>query len=169
MPPRLLCLPGYLQNGRIFAEKSSGLRKLLTKKHGYELDYLDPPIIIEEKAHLPFCLAADEAEAETKWKGIKELGVNRCWWQHKEPGVYEGIERSLEFVTNYIQEHGPYDGLIGFSQGAAMAAFFTNTPHPGLVVAKALGNPSPELSAAGLISGFGFVQSNASAPHKEAF
>jgi thioesterase domain-containing protein len=32
-----------------------------------------------------------------------------------------GIDRSVQFVLDHLLHNGPYDGLLGFSQGAAMA------------------------------------------------
>lgn len=125
--PKFLCLPGYLQSGKVFAEKSSGLRKLLTKKLNYELVYIDPPTIIKTKEDLPFVLAADENEANEKWQLIVDNNLNRCWWVHTEDGRYEGFKEAMEYVVKHIQETGPYDGIIGFSQGAAMSAAVANT------------------------------------------
>ncbi|ODV66677.1 FSH1-domain-containing protein [Hyphopichia burtonii NRRL Y-1933] len=123
---RILCLPGYLQNGKVFAEKSSGIRKLLTKKLGFELDYVDPPIKINTKEELPFKLGETEEEQASKWDAIVEQDLNRCWWVHKDPGTYEGFDEALNYVIEQIKTKGPYDGIIGFSQGAAMAAIVTN-------------------------------------------
>ena len=83
---RFLCLPGYLQSGKILAEKSSGIRKAFTKKLGYELDYIDPPIVIGSPSDLPFSLG-DGAEAEERWQGLVDKNANRCWWQHDLSGL----------------------------------------------------------------------------------
>lgn len=123
---KILCLPGYLQSGRIFAEKSSGLRKLLTKKLNLQLDYIDPPIVIDKKEDLPFSLGESEDEAEAKWASIVDQNLNRCWWQHRSPGNYEGFPSAFQYVVDYVKQNGPYDGIIGFSQGAAMAAMALN-------------------------------------------
>jgi hypothetical protein len=40
-----------------------------------------------------------------------------CWW--REPS-YSGWKLSVDLLMNYIAEHGPFDGLIGFSQGSAL-------------------------------------------------
>lgn len=125
--PKFLCLPGYLQSGKLFAEKSSGLRKLLTKKLGYELDYIDPPTLIGTKEELPFVLSADESEANEKWNQIVANNMNRCWWIHTDDGQYKGFAEAVQYVTEHIKQNGPYDGIIGFSQGAAMTAAITNT------------------------------------------
>lgn len=124
--PKFLCLPGYLQSGKVFAEKSSGLRKILTKKLNYELEYMDPPTVIQTKEELPFVLSADETEANEKWQQIVDNNLNRCWWVHTEDGQYKGFKEAIEHVVSHIKENGPYDGIIGFSQGAAMSAVITN-------------------------------------------
>lgn len=123
---KFLCLPGYLQSGKVFAEKSSGLRKILTKKLHYELEYIDPPTIINSKEELPFVLSTDEGEANKKWQLIKDNNLNRCWWVHTEDGQYKGFKEAIEYVVTHIKENGPYDGIIGFSQGAAMSAVISN-------------------------------------------
>lgn len=125
--PKFLCLPGYLQSGKVFAEKSSGLRKILTKKLNYDLDYIDPPIVINTKEELPFSLAVDEDEASKKWLLIVDQNLNRCWWQHTQTDGYHGFHEAVDCVVKHIKENGPYDGIIGFSQGAAMAAMISNT------------------------------------------
>lgn len=126
---RFLCLPGYLQSGKVFAEKSSGVRKALTKKLGYELDYIDPPMVIPTAEQLPFSLGEGE-EGEQRWKKVVDSNSNRCWWQHDSSSVndkpYVGFEDSLKYVKDYIRDNGPYDGIFGFSQGAAMAAIVAN-------------------------------------------
>lgn len=41
-----------------------------------------------------------------------------------EPVNYEvdGLWESLDWLAGYVDEHGPFDGVMGFSQGACMAA-----------------------------------------------
>ena len=36
-------------------------------------------------------------------------------------GETADIDRSVEYVLEHLLHNGPYDGLLGFSQGAAMA------------------------------------------------
>lgn len=147
---KFLCLPGYLQSGKVFAEKSSGLRKILTKKLNYELDYIDPPTLINSKEELPFVLAADEAEANEKWNQIVENNLNRCWWIHTDDGQYKGFQLAVDYVVSIIKEKGPYDGIIGFSQGAAMSAVMAN------IIGKLLPENGPFKTAV-LFSPFAFT------------
>lgn len=57
----------------------------------------------------------------------------RGWWFSEEeadvfsaleePTVCRGLEEALETVAQALDRLGPFDGLLGFSQGAALAAF----------------------------------------------
>ncbi|WPK24894.1 hypothetical protein PUMCH_002193 [Australozyma saopauloensis] len=149
--PKLLCLPGFLQSGSIFAEKSSGLRKTLSKKFGYELTYIDPPVTISSLDKLQFPLAPTAEEAQEKWKDVEKANCNRCWWIPEGSDPYVGFNQSLETVVNYIKENGPYDGIVGFSQGAAMAAIVANS------IERLLPEHGP-FRVAVLFSSFAFVQ-----------
>lgn len=44
----------------------------------------------------------------------------RCWW--KGAAAPESLEPALRGVLAFVDEHGPYDGLYGFSQGAGVVA-----------------------------------------------
>ena len=147
---RVLCFPGFLQSGKLFAEKSSGIRKLLTKQLGFELDYIDPPELIQTKEELPFILGLTEEESSTKWGEVVSNNCNRCWWKANEPGVYDGFNTSMDYVVDYIKKNGPFDGIIGFSQGAAMAAMVSNSIHR-------LIPDHPYFDFSLLISGFVFI------------
>lgn len=126
MSKKILCLPGYLQNGSTFAAKSSGIRKILTKKLNFELDYVDPCHKIESWREFSFPIAPTPEESDKTWESIVASGNNVRWFEHKEPGVNIGLEESVEYLIDHIKQNGPYDGIIGFSQGAAMAEFLTN-------------------------------------------
>ncbi|RHY38851.1 hypothetical protein DYB34_002877 [Aphanomyces astaci] len=49
------------------------------------------------------------------------------WWDanHHTNAVYPGWERSLEFLKREVTAQGPFDAIIGFSQGAMMATLLT--------------------------------------------
>jgi hypothetical protein len=43
------------------------------------------------------------------------------WWTiHND--AYNGISEALDFIRSYDLSHGPFDGVVGFSQGACLAA-----------------------------------------------
>lgn len=116
---KILCLHGFLQNGKVFSEKSSGIRKLL-KKSNIQLDYIDGPTILDKK-DLPFQID------DTKWQEILDASLNKAWFYHDDISQNLDISEAIKTVVNHIKENGPYDGILGFSQGAAVTAIITNT------------------------------------------
>ena len=54
------------------------------------------------------------------------------WWRRKnDTAIYQGIEKGLARVAETIQDEGPFDGVIGFSQGGALAAMVASLLEPG--------------------------------------
>ena len=77
-------------------------------------------------------------------------GNPRGWWNAAEAAerpatskAYVGLEDSLALARQTLQEHGPFDGLLGFSQGATLGALLCLAP-----------SPLPPLRFAVLVSGF---------------
>ncbi|KAM3854891.1 esterase OVCA2 [Vipera latastei] len=100
---RLLCLHGYGQSARRFRARTGALRKALRGRA--ELLYLDAP------HRLPAQPEGEEGEAP------------RGWWLEAgpEPGPEAEPEAALRAVAAALAALGPVDGLLGFSQGAALA------------------------------------------------
>jgi hypothetical protein len=51
------------------------------------------------------------------------------YYRHDHPDGtvdFEGLEESIQFLVNCIKLQGPFDGILGFSQGAAMATLLTD-------------------------------------------
>ncbi|TPW18397.1 MAG: ovarian cancer-associated protein 2 protein [Halothiobacillaceae bacterium] len=51
-------------------------------------------------------------------------GKNWCWYRADDakPPIYHGIEASLAYLANIVATEGPVEGVLGWSQGAVMAA-----------------------------------------------
>lgn len=141
--PRLLFLHGFLQNGKVFSEKSSGIRKLL-KKSNVQCEYLDGPVELQPK-DLPF-----EMDDE-KWKATLDAQVNKAWFYHSSISSELDLSNAIKYVSEHIKENGPYDGIVGFSQGAALAAIITNKITE-LVPAH------PEFKVSVLVSSYSFTE-----------
>ncbi|SCV03319.1 LAME_0H09472g1_1 [Lachancea meyersii CBS 8951] len=116
--PKLLFLHGFLQNAKVFSEKSSGIRKLL-KKANVQCDYIDGPTTLEKK-DLPFELD------DEKWQATVDAQLNKSWFYHSEISKELDLTQAIQAVSDHIKSEGPYDGIVGFSQGAAVAAIVTN-------------------------------------------
>lgn len=105
---RILCLHGYRQNEELFREKTGSLRKQF-KKYA-DLVYISAPLV-------------PNVESE-------ERGDVRAWWFSRENDHFSsndvcstatGFEKSVSLVYDYVHRNGPFDGILGFSQGASMA------------------------------------------------
>ncbi|XP_023673782.1 esterase OVCA2 [Paramormyrops kingsleyae] len=120
-PFRILCIHGYRQNGSTFREKTGALRKLLKKQ--VELVYIDAPHRVPGEG-------AGQKEGEQEIAGGEE--DPRGWWfsdvqaksfdAGQECEASLGLEESVEAVRQAVQGLGPFDGILGFSQGAALVA-----------------------------------------------
>ncbi|KAL4402799.1 hydrolase [Malassezia pachydermatis] len=50
----------------------------------------------------------------------------RSWWR-STGDVYEHWDESLAYLQQFCREHGPFDGVLGFSQGASVAGVVSAT------------------------------------------
>lgn len=97
----------------MFRERSGGFRKLF-KKH-IDFTFMSAPHRIPEDVNL----ARPEEEQE------------RGWWFSRPGNSYNamdktdlstGYEESLQAVRDKITSEGPFDGILGFSQGASFVS-----------------------------------------------
>lgn len=124
---RVLCLHGYQQNGAIFREKSGGFRSSLKKY--FDFVFMTAPHSVE----LQQTNGAGGALADT-------VPVDfRGWWyvpecyNTKEVKDFEGFEESVQAVVDFAKNEGPFDGLLGFSQGATLAFLIAALRQKGVV------------------------------------
>jgi hypothetical protein len=136
MSRKILCLHGFTQNGPLFAKKTSAVRKAL-QKAGFELVYPTAPVKLEI-ADLPF----DTPSLDSDDDGM------RSWWPNSEsnPGHYS-LDAAFVAISKLIETEGPFDGVLGFSQGAGLAGVLCQHIHK-------LHPSQPELSFAVFYSGF---------------
>ncbi|KAL2612153.1 hypothetical protein R1flu_023845 [Riccia fluitans] len=71
---------------------------------------------------------------------------NNCysWFNHDSDRVKSKIDESLAYVLDYMRETGPYDGVMGHSQGGMMAGLLTGVQAKEMVI---LGRMSGDLPA----------------------
>ena len=138
---RILMLHGYTQSGPLFHAKTKALEKSLAKAFppapspghlathpgGIELAYPTAPIKLDPTDIPGF----DGANASESGGSVEAYG----WWRRKgdaEPFTYEGIERGLETIAATLGgAEGPFDGVIGFSQGGAAAGMVASLLEEG--------------------------------------
>lgn len=115
---KVLMLHGYTQSGPLFHAKTKALEKVLRKAFpGIALSYPTGPLKLKANDVPGF----DMAQVEDESSEIEAYG----WWRKSnvsDPPEYVGIEEGFTVVADTLKSEGPFDGVVGFSQGAAMAA-----------------------------------------------
>jgi len=122
-PLNLLFLHGYTQSGPLFSAKTRAFQKHLQKAFPSSvLHYPTAPHRIS--------VAAQDGEDGDKW----------AWWRRDDAtDEYLGLEETFSFLSEYLDAHGPFAGVIGFSQGAALAAMLAASLEPSRTAWKIAG------------------------------
>jgi pimeloyl-ACP methyl ester carboxylesterase len=134
---KILMLHGFTQTGHLFEIKTKALKKALEKSlpprpkpghlkqypGGIELHYPTAPIRLDvsDKPGFDFDASKEQPDA---------FG----WWRRKgdaEPYVYVGMEQGLATIAQALQDQGPFDGVLGFSQGGAAAGMVASLLEEG--------------------------------------
>lgn len=118
---KVLCLHGYRQNGDSFKSKLGSFRKNVQKYAEFvfvSAPHVAPPI--------------DDSDASST---SGDLADQRSWWFNKDDGSFKGtnrsgpafgFEESVRLVEKVWAEEGPFQGLLGFSQGASFVGLLCN-------------------------------------------
>eukprot|EP00123_Amoebidium_parasiticum_P021101 comp6157_c0_seq1/m.1985 comp6157_c0_seq1/g.1985 ORF comp6157_c0_seq1/g.1985 comp6157_c0_seq1/m.1985 type:complete len:222 (-) comp6157_c0_seq1:141-806(-) len=120
----ILVLHGGYQSKDMFYKKTGSLRKLI--KNYADLSYV--------------CATHVATEEEMAKRGItiapEDLPVYR-WWsvsdgQWRDSKTYLGMDETMDVIKRAFREQGPFDGVLGFSQGGVLAAMLCglNAPIP---------------------------------------
>ena len=121
--PKILCLHGYRQTSTTFYEKLGAFRKMVGKK--CNLTLVNAPHVVTSLDRDSTVPTQDEAEEQ------------RGWWFSQPHGYFKsddisdcdkGFDESLELIKKTIEEEGPFQGIMGFSQGAALTAMLCMMP-----------------------------------------
>ena len=104
---KVLCLHGYTQNGPLFARKASAIRKALAK-FGYESYFLSGPVSVSQE---DLTFDAEDTSDMLSWWVTNEMDPN-----------YYNLDQAFASIKEAAENHGPFAGVLGFSQGAGLAA-----------------------------------------------
>ncbi|KAG8363929.1 hypothetical protein BUALT_Bualt19G0073500 [Buddleja alternifolia] len=136
---RILCLHGFRQNASSFKGRAASLSKKLKNiaefvfiNAPHELPFIYQPLADQNpsckstqspplnQCHKKFAWLVSpdyDGNHDTEWKMAK-IPFDSLQYQHQT----EGFEKSIEYLKILFSQEGPFDGILGFSQGAAMAA-----------------------------------------------
>lgn len=123
---RILCMHGYRTNSVIMKDQTRGLRRAL-EPHA-EFVFLDGPIeargpsedVIEKRyeSHKPFYEWGMFKELPRKKRNGEDDVYDDQGWHHD----YVDFDRMVEYMDEQLPRLGPFDAVLGFSQGAQTAA-----------------------------------------------
>ncbi|XP_050225798.1 rhodanese-like domain-containing protein 6 [Mercurialis annua] len=142
---RILCLHGFRQNASSFKGRTASLAKKLKNiaelvfiDAPHELPFIYQPCVSEPRDSNVSSLPSQEIlppkencrtkfawlispefreKGEALWK-VADGPFNPLQYQQQT----EGLDVSVEYLRTVFSKEGPFDGILGFSQGAAMAA-----------------------------------------------
>lgn len=133
---RILCLHGHRTSGVILREQMTEVISQLEAGFGPSLDLRFP-----DAPHAATGPAQDAVQST--WPGMPYYE----WWDKVADGKYAGAEKTLDYLRDYEQMHGPFEGVVGFSQGGALASLLC-------AQASSSRGPMPSLRFALVMSGF---------------
>ncbi|KAI9188830.1 hypothetical protein H9P43_000252 [Blastocladiella emersonii ATCC 22665] len=149
LPMRVLVLHGYRQNSHTLRRAVRKLTSLLGDTCHLELVHVNGP-----RAYLA------SADAGTGVAGpAHAVPHQRAWWNARKSAetgetVYDGADTTLTYLDTVFAEQGPFDGLLGFSQGATLigllSALKARFPHRFAVCIS--GFPSRAAAHAALVT-----------------
>jgi len=121
---KILMLHGYTQNGGLFHAKTRAMEKHLEKSFpGVSLTYPTGPVHLK-----PGDVPGFDPNHPSRASDSEDMQAYG-WWRRSDtsdPPEYVGLENGLEVVSKILASEGPFDGVMGFSQGAGLAAMVTS-------------------------------------------
>ncbi|KAK4432011.1 Dihydrofolate reductase [Sesamum alatum] len=114
---RILCLHGFRTSG-------SFLRKQISK--------WDPSIFAH--FHMDFPDGIFPAGGKSEIEGIFPPPYFEWFQFNKDFTEYTNLEECIAYLSEYITSKGPFDGLLGFSQGATLSALLLGYQAQGKIL-----------------------------------
>ncbi|MCJ1381477.1 hypothetical protein MMC17_004588 [Xylographa soralifera] len=124
---KILMLHGFTQSGPRFHDKTRALEKALIKAFpSSTLHYPTGPLPLRPADVPGFVPTSQE-------NGDEQETDSFAWWRRQsgDSPLYSGMDQGLEKIAKTIRQEGPFDGVIGFSQGGAAAAIVASLLEPG--------------------------------------
>ncbi|WCJ35690.1 hypothetical protein M5689_016933 [Euphorbia peplus] len=118
--PRFLCLHGFRTSGEI-------LKKQL---------YTKWPESVFQKIDLVFANGAYPSQGKSEVDGIFDPPYYEWFQFNKEFTEYTNFEKCLDYIEDIMIEQGPFDGLLGFSQGAILSAALPGLQAKGVCLTR---------------------------------
>jgi hypothetical protein len=118
---RLLMIHGYAQNDNIFGAKSRRFVAWVDSAYPHaEFIWACGPLQLDPDD------TTESSEDQESQEDESTIDF-RAWFHQHVPGrSLQGISKSLSYLADLLQRHGPFDGVVGFSQGSVMAVILAS-------------------------------------------
>ncbi|KAF8023356.1 hypothetical protein BT93_F0761 [Corymbia citriodora subsp. variegata] len=117
--PRILCLHGFRTSGEIL--KKQVLKWPDSVLRGVDLVFPDAPF---------------PAQGKSDVEGVFEPPYFEWFQFNKEFTEYTNFDECLAYLEDLMIKQGPFDGLLGFSQGAILSAGLPGLQAEGVALTK---------------------------------
>ncbi|PIN11435.1 Phospholipase/carboxyhydrolase [Handroanthus impetiginosus] len=117
---KLLCLHGFRTSGEI-------IKKQVTGKW---------PESVLQKLDLVFVDAPFPCQGKSDVEGIFDPPYYEWFQFNKEFTEYQNFDECLAYIEDFMIKNGPFDGLLGFSQGAILSAALPGLQANGVALTK---------------------------------
>lgn len=109
---KVLMLHGWSQNGKLFSDRTGPIRRKLGKI--CDLQYITAP------HDLPMIEGGRENAKAWFYYDATDILLTSRAFDYTTPRTYVKWPESRQIIAEHFQEHGPFDALLGFSQGAVV-------------------------------------------------
>lgn len=136
-PLKILMLHGYTQSGSLFHAKTRALEKHIQKHfplHDVTFYHPNGPLTLDPADIPGYVPSSENTSTSNTNDSTAQEPEAFAWWRradHADPPEYTGLDTGLSAVASILAEQGPFDGVIGFSQGAGCAAITASLLEPG--------------------------------------
>ncbi|KAJ6259870.1 hypothetical protein Dda_5514 [Drechslerella dactyloides] len=126
-PPKILMLHGRTQSGDFFRVKTRKLEQHIIDSGCFSTR----PIFHYPTAPHRLTFEGIPGVDPELLESDEEDGYMFAWWIGDDgTGDYTRPEETWRFLSDYLDTHGPFDGLVGFSQGAITSSMLTAALEP---------------------------------------
>ncbi|XP_050677833.1 esterase AGAP003155 isoform X1 [Leptidea sinapis] len=150
---KILVFHGYRQNAKSYKAKIGAIRRTLVRSS--QLIFLSAPHQVaredddsSDEDERSSCVDSEDNTFSGKCLGGPAKGFEetlehqdeRSWWFNSEDNTFSGkclggpaigFEETLRLIEDTVKEHGPFDGLMGFSQGACLVGLLAAMQQKG--------------------------------------
>ncbi|CDR98718.1 related to FSH3-putative serine hydrolase [Sporisorium scitamineum] len=139
---KVLMAHGYTSNSFQFFKRSGAIRKAC--RDVADFTFINGPLLVQPITAAGDLDAPDIEDGKVVDENTPIEEQPRAWWRADDDGNYLDWDKSVDYINDVLQKEGPFDGIVGFSQGGCLAgilasAFEDPDRMPGLQLPKGQG------------------------------